>query len=166
MSLFNHRNSRFNEDIYEIIMIILPSFNRGISISMDHCYEGKNPSNYIMIIICKHPRLVGRILCHINPSGLFSAKSCLYIYIYIYIYIVLHMVKWFQVLLSNNYNSIRYYSFVCTQLNSFKNSKWLNSYILRIHTTLTSTTTSGQIERWNNGNEGLHHIPLSSRTRA
>ena len=30
------------------------------------------------------------------------------------------MVIWFQLLLSNTYNSIQYYSFVCTQLNGFK----------------------------------------------
>ena len=35
----------------------------------------------------------------------------------------LHTVKWFQVLLFNNNNSIKYLSFVCTQLNGFMYSK-------------------------------------------
>ena len=43
------------------------------------CHIGKIISHFIMLDGC--------VLCHINPCGLFEAKSCVYIYIYIYIYI-------------------------------------------------------------------------------
>ena len=57
-------------------------------------------------------------------------------------------------------------SFVCTQLNAFKYSEWLNSSICLIGGTLTSTTTLGQSEPGSNSNEGVFHILQSSRTGA
>ena len=48
-------------------------------------------------------------------------------------------------------------SFVCTHLNGL-------SYICLIDWTLTATTTLGQCRPEINGNEGLLHIPQSSRT--
>ena len=55
-------------------------------------------------------------------------------------------------------------SFVCTQLNGFKYSKWLNSSIWPIDGNLTGTKTPGQSRiRCHNNNEVLQ-IPQSSRT--
>ena len=50
-------------------------------------------------------------------------------------------------MLSNTNNSIQNNSFVCTQLNGFKSSKWLNSSVWPIDGTLTGTTTPGQSEQ-------------------
>ena len=78
----------------------------------------------------------------------------------------MHTVKLFQVLLSNTNNSIQHYSFVCTQLNGFKYSKWLNSSIWPIDGALTGTSTAGQSELGSNGNEDVFHIPQTSKTGA
>ena len=73
---------------------------------------------------------------HINHCRLSNSKSCLYIYIrniyHLEIHFLenilkrawahlLHTVNWLQVLQSKTNNSIYYKSFVCTQLNGFKN---------------------------------------------
>ena len=50
-------------------------------------------------------------------------------------------------------------SFVCTQLNSFKYNKWLNSSIWPIDRTLTGTTTLCQSELGSNGNKCTPHFP-------
>ena len=65
----------------------------------------------------------------------------------------LHTVESFQVLLYNSYNSI--HQVICLHL-----VKWLNIFIWSTDGTLAGTTTSGQ----SNGNEGVLHIPQSSRT--
>ena len=39
---------------------------------------------------------------------------------YLVLAIYYHTVKWFQVLLFNTNYSIQYYSFICTQVHSFK----------------------------------------------
>ena len=49
-------------------------------------------------------------------------------------------------------------SFVCTQLNGFKYSKWLNISIWPIDGTLTDTTAPGQSGFGSNGNEGVLHV--------
>ena len=54
-------------------------------------------------------------------------------------------------------------SFVCTQLNSFKYSKWLNSFFLSLDGTLTGSSTSDQGGPESNSNKGVHHILWSSR---
>ena len=74
--------------------------------------------------------------------------------------------KRFQMLLCYPNNYIQHESFVCTQLNSFKYSKWLNSCIWPIDGTLTSTTTPGLCGPGSNANKGVLHIPQSSRTAA
>ena len=86
--------------------------------------------------------------------------------------ICLHTFKWFQVLLSNNNNSI------CTQLNSFRYchitqiiylilkipSKRLDSSICPVDRTLTSTISLGQSGPRSNGNEVVLHTFKSSKT--
>ena len=67
--------------------------------------------------------------------------------------------KWFQVLLSNTNSSIQLYSYVCTQLNGFKYSKWLNSPTWPIDGILISTTTSDQSGTGSNGNKEVLYIP-------
>ena len=57
-------------------------------------------------------------------------------------------------------------NFVCTQLNGFKYSKWLNGSICSTHGTPKGTTTLSQSEPGSNENEEVLHIPQSSRTRA
>ena len=74
--------------------------------------------------------------------------------------------KLFQVLLSNTNSSSQHYSFVCTQLNGFKYSKWLNSSIWCIDGTQTGTTTLGQSGPESNHSEGVLHILKGSRTGA
>ena len=87
----------------------------------------------------------------------------------------------------NTKNSIRHYSFICTQLNGFKHcyqiltiqfkinhlfaqlngfqkSKWLNIFIWPQDGALTGTTTRGQSGP--NVNEGVLHILQSCRTGA
>ena len=59
-----------------------------------------------------------------------------------------------------------YSSFVCTQLNGFKYSKWLSISIWPINGTLTGTITQGQSGPGNNGNESILCIFQSSGTRA
>ena len=54
-------------------------------------------------------------------------------------------------------------SFVCIQFNGFKYSKWLNSSIWPIDGTVTGTTTLGQSGPGSNSNEGVFHIPQSSK---
>ena len=76
--------------------------------------------------------------------------------------ICLHPVKWFEVLLFNTNNSI-------SNINNFfahssNHRKCLNSYIWPIDRTLTGITTPGQSETGDNDNEGLLHIPQSTRT--
>ena len=56
--------------------------------------------------------------------------------------------------------------FIYTQLNSFKNSKWLNSSIWPPDKTLTGTTLSDQSGSGSNFNEEILHIPQSSKTGA
>ena len=58
-------------------------------------------------------------------------------------FIHLHIVKWFQKLPCNINNSIKHQSFVCTQLNGFRYSKWLNRFIWPRDGGLTSKTTLG-----------------------
>ena len=70
--------------------------------------------------------------------------------------IYLHTVEGFWVLLF----------IVCTQLNSFKYNKWLNSSVRSIDKTLTCTSTPGQSKPGSNSNEGVLHILQSSRTGA
>ena len=53
---------------------------------------------------------------------------------------------------------------VCSLLNSFKYSKWLNSFIWLTDGLLTGTNTLGQSEPGSNGNDGVLHIPQSSKT--
>ena len=55
-------------------------------------------------------------------------------------------------------------TFVCTQLNGFKYSKWLNSFFWPIDGTLTGTTTLGQSGPESNSNQGVLYIPQSSRS--
>ena len=55
-------------------------------------------------------------------------------------------------------------SFVCIQLNDFKFRKWLNISIRHIDGTLTIITILGQSGPGSNSNEGVLHIPQSSRT--
>ena len=50
-------------------------------------------------------------------------------------------------------------SFVCTQLNSFKFSEWLNLSIWPIDNTLTGTTTPGQSGPGSYDNKKVLHIP-------
>ena len=57
-------------------------------------------------------------------------------------------------------------SFVCTQLNGFNYTKWLQSSIWSIDETLTGITTSGQSGPGSNGNDEVLHIPQNSRTWA
>ena len=57
-------------------------------------------------------------------------------------------------------------SFVCTLLNGFKYSKWLNCSIWPIGRTLIGTSTLSKSEPGSNGNEKIFHILQSSRTRA
>ena len=55
--------------------------------------------------------------------------------------------------------------FVCTQLNGFKQSKWLSINNWPLDETLTDTTTPGQSGPGSNVNE-VFQIPQSSRTGA
>ena len=93
------------------------------------------------------------------------------------------MSEWFQVLLFNTNSSIQNYSFVCTQLKGSKyfyviliiqfnishlhTVKWfqkrLNISIWTIDWTPTGTTTPGPSEPESNDNEGVLHIPQTSR---
>ena len=59
---------------------------------------------------------------------------------------------WFQVSLCTTNRSIKYQSFVCSQLNGFKYSKWLNSSMWSTDGTLTDTNTSSQSGSGSNGN--------------
>ena len=72
----------------------------------------------------------------------------------------LHTVKWFQVLLSNTNSPI------WTQLNGHKYRKWLTISIWPINGNLTGTTNPDQSGPGSNGNEGLLHIPQSSKAGA
>ena len=69
-------------------------------------------------------------------------------------------------MLSNTNNSSQHYSFVCTQLNIFKDSKGLHSSIWPIDGTLTAITTPGQCNPANSDNGGILRIQKSSRTGA
>ena len=73
--------------------------------------------------------------------------------------------KGFQVLLFNTNNTIWYKSFVCTQFNRFKYSKWLSSLIWSIDGTITGTTTPGQSGPGINGNKGYSSLPKSAGER-
>ena len=73
----------------------------------------------------------------------------------------LHTAKLFQVL---TFIFCQHYSFVCTLLNSFKYSKWLNSSIWLVEETLTGTIIPGPSKPRGNGNEGVFHISQSSTT--
>ena len=64
-------------------------------------------------------------------------------------------------MLFNSNNHIQYYSFVCTKMNGFKLSKWLNSSIWSIDGALTGTTTPGQSRTGSNDYEEVLHIPQS-----
>ena len=66
--------------------------------------------------------------------------------------ICLHIVQWFQVLLSNTN------SFFSIQLNGLKYNKSLNSSIWPIDGTLRDITSPGQSEPESNGDEGVLHI--------
>ena len=114
----------------------------------------------------------------------------IYIYIYIYIYsslitlflndlfelICLHTVKWFQVLLFNNTNSVHnvflwnidiLHTAMWSQIIAITIcSKWWNSSIWPIVGTLTGTTNLGKIGPGSNGNKGVLHILQSSWIRA
>ena len=57
-------------------------------------------------------------------------------------------------------------SFVYTQLNDFKYSKWLNCSIWPIVGILTDITTPGQSREGNNGNKGVLHSLQCSKTGA
>ena len=57
-------------------------------------------------------------------------------------------------------------SFLCIQINSFKYSKGLNNSIWPIDGTLTGNITPSHSGPWSNSNEGVLHIPWSSRTGA
>ena len=57
-------------------------------------------------------------------------------------------------------------SIVCTQLNGYKFSKWLNISIWPIDKTQTGTTTPDQSWHGSNGNEVVLHIPQISWTWA
>ena len=57
-------------------------------------------------------------------------------------------------------------SFVCTQLNDFKHSKWLNISVWPIDGTLRGPTKLSQSGPGSNSNEGILHIPQSSWTGA
>ena len=97
----------------------------------------------------------------------------------------MHTVKWFRVLLFNTSNSIQHFLFVCTLLNGckycyiiqiilhsfvytesngFKYSKWLSSSIWTIGRILTSTTIPDQSGPGSNDNGGILNILQSSRT--
>ena len=56
----------------------------------------------------------------------------------------MHTVKLFQILLFNTNNSSQHSSFVCTQLNGFKYTKWLDISIWPVDETLRGTATPGQ----------------------
>ena len=76
-----------------------------------------------------------------------------------FIYTQLNGIKYTYVIL-------RTQSFVHTQLNGFKYRKWLDITIWLIDVTLTGTTPLGQSGPGSNENEGVLHIPQSSRTGA
>ena len=63
--------------------------------------------------------------------------------------------KWFLVLLADTNNSIWFWSFVRTQINCFKYSKWLNSPIWLVDETLTGTTTTDRRGTGSNDNKGM-----------
>ena len=63
-------------------------------------------------------------------------------------------------------NSVRLYLFCCTYLDGFKYWKWLNISILPIDGSLKNTSSLGQNGPGSNLNEGVLHIPQSSRTEA
>ena len=67
----------------------------------------------------------------------------------------MHTVRWFQVLQT---------LVILFNINGFKSSKWLNCFIWHIDGILTGTTTLGQRRPRSNDNEGVLHIPKSSRT--
>ena len=66
--------------------------------------------------------------------------------------ICLHTVKWLQVLLFNTN------SFIWSQLNCFKNSRWLNNCIWHRNGTLAGTTTPGLSETGSYGNKAYSAI--------
>ena len=65
-------------------------------------------------------------------------------------------------MLFNTSDSIQHNLFMCTQLNDFKCSKWLNSSIWPLDGTLTGTTTLDQNGPGINGNKDGLHIPQNS----
>ena len=91
-------------------------------------------------------------------------------------------------MLFNNSNSIQHYSFICTQLNDFKDCyliliiqfksfvcthlngfkyrKWLNISIWPTNGNQTGTTTPGKSGPDSNSNERVFHISPCSRTGA
>ena len=70
------------------------------------------------------------------------------------------MNRWFDVLQCIINNSIKHQSFVFTQM------KWLNCSTWPIDRTLSGVTSLGQSGPGNNSNQGVLHIPQSSRTGA
>ena len=86
--------------------------------------------------------------------------------------ICLHTIKQFQVLLFSISNFIyevflsninNFHTTVWFQTTNIENNKWLNSSIRPIDGTLIGTTVPGQSGSESEGNEGILHIPQTSR---